>query len=226
MFNVICVDNSYSPFLTPNEMYFVEEENETHYKMHNDAEKLFWYDKNLFKKVQDKQKIKVVCINTGQHIHLTVGKYYELICEDDTHYQVTNDNGITYYYRKEYFSGEGGTKLVVCIRNTGLSNITLGRVYRVDEYNTDNYYLVDDEKNKVVISKCCFVAVPLTNTPVKPPLGLIPRKIYWEELNYCRRQDIIAAMQRRMEAKMDIPVEWCKELIDLVIANSEGKSNE
>jgi len=166
---------------------------------------------------------KVVCINTGQHIHLTVGKCYEVICEDDTHYQVTNDNGITYYYRKEYFSGEGGTKLVVCIRNTGLSNITLGRVYRVDEYNTDNYYLVDDEKNKVVISKCCFVAVPLTDTPIKPPLGLIPRKIYWKELNYHRRQDIIAAMHRYMEAKMDIPVEWCKELIDLVIA---GDKNE
>lgn len=166
---------------------------------------------------------KVVCINTGQHIHLTVGKYYDVICEDDTHYQVTNDNGVTYYYRKEYFSGEGVTKLVVCAKNTGLSNITLGRVYRVDEYNTDNYYLVDDEKNKVIINKCCFVAVPLTDTPVKPPIGLKPRKIYWEELNYHRRQDIIAAMQRRLEAKMDIPVEWCKELIDLVIA---GDKNE
>ena len=165
---------------------------------------------------------KVVCINIGQHIHLTVGKYYEVIWEDNTHYQVTNDNGVTFYYRKEYFSGEDGTKLVVCAKNTGLSNITLGRVYRVDEYNTDNYYLVDDNKNKVIINKRCFVAVPLTDTPIKPPLGLKPRNIYWEELNYHRRQDIIAAMQRRMEAKMDIPVEWCKELIDLVIADNKG----
>jgi len=166
---------------------------------------------------------KVVCINSGQHIHLTVGKNYEVICKDDTHYQVTNDNGVTYYYRKEYFIDADLTQVVVCWTNAGLDNLTKGRIYGVDEYNTDNYYLVDDEKNKVIINKCFFVSMPLTDTPIKPPLGLKPRKIYWEELNYHRRQDILAAMQRRVEAKMDIPVEWCQELIDLVIANNKGE---
>jgi len=125
------------------------------------------------KESDTKQKMKIVCINTGQHIHLTIGKTYEVIWEDDTHYRIYNDNGIKYYYRKEYFKG----------------------YFEVYEHIT----------------------------VVKPPLGLIPRNIYWEELNYHRRQDILSAMQRRVDAKMDIPVEWCKELIDLVIA---GDKNE
>lgn len=165
----------------------------------------------------------VICITLHGNKFLTVGTAYEVEQDVAFHYTVKNDKGVSTRYGKECFSGVDGTKLVVCIRNTGLSNITLGRVYRADEYNTDSYYLVDDEKNKVIINKRCFVAVPLTDTPIKPPLGLTPRKIYWEELNYHRRQDIIAAMHSYMEAKMDIPVEWCKELIDLVVA---GDKNE
>lgn len=169
MFNVICVDNSYNPFLTPNEMYFVEDENATHYKIHNDAEKLFWYDKNLFKKVQDKQMIKILCVDEGNYSYIKSGKIYE-----------------------------------------------------AEDYNTNYYQLVNDEGDVSLYRKTCFVTSNEA-TPIKPPLGLQPRKIYWEHLNYCRRQDIIAAMHRYMEAKMDIPVEWCKELIDLVIA---GDKNE
>lgn len=172
MFNVICVDNAYNPFLTPNEMYFVEEENETHYKMHNDAEKLFWYDKNLFKKVQDKQKVKILCADKADYSYITKGKIYE-----------------------------------------------------AEDYDTNYYQLVNDEGDVSLYRKTCFVisneATPVS-TPVKPPLGLTPRKLYWEELNYHRRQDIIAAMQRRVDAKMDIPIEWCQELIDLVIADKSS----
>jgi len=112
--------------------------------------------------------------------------------------------------------------ILVCIKNDGCEYLTLGKEYValdvgngwydvtndigiVDSYDFEHFTIIED-----VLSK-------------KPPLGLIPRKIYWEELNYHRRKDIIAAMQRRVKAKMDIPVEWCQELIDLVIA---GDKNE
>lgn len=111
--------------------------------------------------------------------------------------------------------------ILVCINNKDCEYLTLGKEYValdvgngwydvtndigiVDSYDFEHFTVIED--------------VPSN----KPPLGLIPRKIYWEELNYRRRQDIIAAMQRRIEAKMDIPVEWCKELIDLVI----GQQND
>ena len=112
--------------------------------------------------------------------------------------------------------------ILVCIKNDDCEYLTLGKGYValdvgngwydvtndigiVDSYDFEHFTVIEDVPSK------------------KPPLGLKPRKIYWEELNYHRRQDIIAAMQRRMEAKMDIPVEWCQELIDLVIA---GDKNE
>mgnify|MGYP003426926114 FL=1 len=125
---------------------------------------------------------------------------------------------------------------VLCADEGNYSYIKSGKHYEAEDYNTNYYQLVNDEGDVSLYRKTCFVVPQMygadtSNTnvssenepPIKPPLGLIPRKIYWEELNYNRRQDIIAAMQRRMEAKMDIPVEWCKELIDLVIA---GDKNE
>ena len=116
--------------------------------------------------------------------------------------------------------------ILVCINNKDCEYLTLGKEYValdvgngwydvsndigiVDSYDFEHFTVIEDEYR--------------TDTPIKPPLGLKPRKIYWEELNYQRRKDIIAAMHRYMEAKMDIPVEWCKELIDLVIA---GDKNE
>ena len=170
----------------------------------------------------------VVCTALQGNKFITIGTAYEVEQDVAFHYTVKNDRGVSTRYSKECFE-ETPKKVekqkikVLCVKNTALANITVDRVYDAEGWGDKNYLLVDDDKNKVIINKRCFVAVPLTDTPVKPPLGLIPRNIYWEELNYRRRQDIIAAMQRRMEAKMDIPVEWCKELIDLVIA---GDKNE
>ena len=110
--------------------------------------------------------------------------------------------------------------ILVCINNKDCEYLTLGKEYvaldvgngwydvsndigSIDSYDFEHFTVIEDVPSK------------------KPPLGLIPRKTYWEELNYHRRQDIIAAMHRYMEAKMDIPVEWCKELMDLVIAGDK-----
>ena len=112
-------------------------------------------------------------------------------------------------------------KIVMCITLQGNKFLTVGTAYEVEQDVAFHYTVKNDKGVSTRYSKECFEEIP--KKPIKPPLGLIPRKIYWEELNYHRRQDIIAAMQRRMEAKMDIPVEWCKELIDLVIA---GDKNE
>lgn len=115
--------------------------------------------------------------------------------------------------------------ILVCIRNDGCEYLTLGKEYVVlgvgngwydvtndigivDSYDFENFTVIEDTGKPAA--------------PIKQPFGLTPRNIYWEDLNYLRRQDIIAAMQRRMEAKMDIPVEWCKELVDLVIADNKG----
>lgn len=109
-------------------------------------------------------------------------------------------------------------KIVMCTTLQGNKFITVGTAYEVEQDVAFHYTVKNDRGVSTRYSKECF-----EETPTKPPLGLQPRKIYWEHLNYCRRQDIIAAMHRYTEAKMDIPVEWCKELIDLVIA---GDKNE
>jgi len=169
----------------------------------------------------------VVCTALQGNKFITIGTAYEVEQDVAFHYTVKNDRGVSARYSKECFE-ETPKKVekqkikVLCVKNTGLGNITVDRVYDVEEWGANNYELIDDEHNKVIINKRCFIR-HIVEIPIKPPLGLIPRKIYWEELNYHRRQDIIAAMQRRMEAKMDIPVEWCKELIDLVIADNKGE---
>ena len=111
--------------------------------------------------------------------------------------------------------------ILVCINNKDCEYLTLGKEYValdvgngwfdvtndigiVDSYDFEHFTVIEDD-------------VPRK----KPPLGLIPREIYWEELNHHRRKDIIEAMQRRIEAKMDIPVEWCQELIDLIIGENK-----
>lgn len=46
----------------------------------------------------------------------------------------------------------------------------------------------------------------------KPPLGLEPRRIH----DYQRVKDIVAAMNRYIEADKVIPTEWVEELWDLL----------
>jgi hypothetical protein len=169
----------------------------------------------------------VMCITLQGNKFLTVGTAYEVEQDVAFHYTVKNDRGVSTRYSKECFEEipketEKQKIKVLCVDLANYSYIIKGKLYEAEDYNTNYYQLVNDEGDVSLYRKTCFVTSNEA-TPIKPPLGLIPRKIYWEELNYHRRQDIIAAMQRRMEAKMDIPVEWCKELIDLVIA---GDKNE
>lgn len=183
---------------------------------------------------------KVVCINTVYLNKMSLGKVYEVFDDNDRGFLLRNDDGAAYWFFKDNFK-EVVDKVpkqkikVLCVDLDGCSSITKGKFYEAldeaEDFNTNYYQLVNDEGNTELYRKTCFVVPEMydvdvsgaSNAPIKPPLGLKPRKIYWEELNYHRRKDIIAAIQRRVEAKMDIPVEWCQELIDLVIA---GDKNE
>lgn len=181
-----------------------------------------------------KQKIKVLCVDEGNYSYIKSGKIYEAEDYNTNYYQLMNDEGDVALYRKTCFVTytplttntfkNGDTAL--CIEAENSSGLTLGKIYDVVGAEGNWIEIMNDSQSK---SDYMFVRfVPIDNTTsktenIKPPLGLKPRKIYWEDLNYHRRQDIIAAMQRRVDAKMDIPVEWCKELIDLVIA---GDKNE
>jgi hypothetical protein len=48
---------------------------------------------------------------------------------------------------------------------------------------------------------------------VKPPLGLVPRKLHLES----RRNDIIAAIYRYNMANKQLPIDWTDELSDILI---------
>ena len=50
------------------------------------------------------------------------------------------------------------------------------------------------------------------NEVKKPPLGLKPKWIHDEG----RRKDILDAIERYSEANMPIPIEWVKELRELI----------
>lgn len=50
----------------------------------------------------------------------------------------------------------------------------------------------------------------------KPPLGLASRKIWLEEVNKVRLEEIKKAIKRYLESDMEIPTEWIKELNKLI----------
>jgi len=50
----------------------------------------------------------------------------------------------------------------------------------------------------------------------RPPLGLIPCKIYSEHTNYSRINDIVDAMYRYAAADKVCPQDWVTELSELV----------
>lgn len=52
--------------------------------------------------------------------------------------------------------------------------------------------------------------------PVKPPIGLVPRNIFEDNMRQQRANDILAAMQRYAEASKAVPVEWIDELKEFV----------
>lgn len=175
----------------------------------------------------------VVCTTLKGNKFITVGTAYEVEQEAYFHYTVKNDKGVSTRYSKDCFEeqpkkAEKQKLKVLCVDEINYSYIKSGKLYEAEDYNENYYQLMNDEGDVGLYRKTCFVVPQMygadtssTSVPIKPPLGLTPRKIYWEKLNQHRRQDIIAAMQRQVDAKVDIPVEWCQELIDLVIAGDK-----
>lgn len=102
---------------------------------------------------------------------------------------------------------------VVCINNDGCQNLTVGKKYKVLETGYGWFEVTNDAGFANSYELDCFKVVD--EPQIKPPLGLIPRKIYLEKVNHHRINDILDAMKRYCDAEKDIPVEWAKELIDL-----------
>jgi len=50
----------------------------------------------------------------------------------------------------------------------------------------------------------------------RPPLGVIPREIYWEDQNQKRKDDLKGAVIRYAENTLKIPLEWIEEYNYLV----------
>jgi len=50
----------------------------------------------------------------------------------------------------------------------------------------------------------------------RPPLGLIPKKFYEEQIKVQRFQDVCDAIKRYWDANLKIPVEWIEEHNELV----------
>lgn len=90
---------------------------------------------------------------------------------------------------------------------------------------------VDDMKNNL-----SFIPRPVQQTIQqavqgsvqmnKPPIGLMPKSIWIEQMQVQRRNEITAAMQRFIEAGKDIPNDWLQELIELnnVIQNIQPEA--
>lgn len=91
---------------------------------------------------------------------------------------------------------------------------------------------VDDMKNNL-----SFIPRPIQQTIQqavqgsvqmnKPPIGLMPKHIFIEQMQMQRRNEITAAMQRYIEAGKDIPNDWLQELIELnnVIQNVQPEAS-
>lgn len=50
-----------------------------------------------------------------------------------------------------------------------------------------------------------------TADTIPHPIGLIPQKFYDEKVNKDRIHDIVNAMGRFSEAKVEIPIDWVEE---------------
>ena len=86
---------------------------------------------------------------------------------------------------------------------------------------------VDDMKNDL-----SFIPRPIQQTIQgsvqmnKPPIGLMPKHIFIEQMQMQRRNEITAAVQRYIEAGKDVPNDWLQELIELnnVIQNVQPEA--
>lgn len=59
----------------------------------------------------------------------------------------------------------------------------------------------------------------MTNMGKRPPLGLMPKDIWIEQ----RLEDVMAAIDRRLEIKSPIPSEWIEEYNWLLTETEKGK---
>ena len=62
-----------------------------------------------------------------------------------------------------------------------------------------------------------FASLPQTSSNVtmpnvKPPLGIIPAKLFYET----RIEELKQAMRRRVDADMSVPLEWVEEYNELI----------
>lgn len=101
-----------------------------------------------------------------------------------------------YYYNHLWYKIEGGEVWIASDNGYWLSSAD----WSIDD-NLDN-----NPK---------FIKRPVEAVSIKPPLGLIPKNVWEEQMQYQRRQDIHAAMQRYIEVGKEIPNEWLEELIGL-----------
>ena len=101
-----------------------------------------------------------------------------------------------YYYNHLWYKIEGGEVWIASDNGYWLSSAD----WSIDD-NLDN-----NPK---------FIKRPVEAVSIKPHLGLTPKNIWEEQMQYQRRQDIHAAMQRYIEAGKEIPNDWLYELISL-----------
>lgn len=72
-------------------------------------------------------------------------------------------------------------------------------------------YLGSECKNIVCSTDCIFNPKHYQNKK-KPPLGITPKYVK----NLERRQEILDAVSRYVEANMQIPIEWVEEYNELI----------
>lgn len=121
--------------------------------------------------------------------------------EDATHYNTINDC----WYR-------AGTSAVADILKNGVWEAS---IFTPKELR---------ESSEELCSNSVFVSRPVQMN--KPPVGLMPKNIWIEQMQAQRRNEITAAMQRFIKAGKDIPNEWLQELIELnnVIQNVQPEA--
>ncbi len=51
---------------------------------------------------------------------------------------------------------------------------------------------------------------------MKPPLGIMPKRLWEYQNNLKRHHELYLAVQRYLDVNMTIPVEWIEELNELI----------
>jgi hypothetical protein len=84
-------------------------------------------------------------------------------------------------------------------------------------------------KHKSLNNNKAAKSLTSADSAVKPPLGLMPRKLHSERVNTERYNEVCAAIARYVDARLKINIEWIEEyndLVELVDNYQLGKLNE